>query len=252
VKLFAPPPRFGLPVQGRQTGFTLIEIAIVMIVVGLLVGGVMKGQQLIRSARVHKLMADETGYRSAILGFADRFGTFPGDYEGASLHVNCSPVCLNGNGNKRVERKATPVAGSEVHEELLVWSHLSGAGFISGQFAPAAGGTIPTLNNTPVNISRRYWQFVFDAVFGSPPGTAARHNLKMGNQIPVSYLQEIDTKIDDGLPNTGIFRFSAFAPGDIAPSAGDVSAPNCTNGGGEGAVWNATNGTQNCGAASLF
>jgi hypothetical protein len=82
--------------------------------------------------------------------------------------------------------------------------------------------------------------------------TPARHNLKTGNQIPVSFLQEIDTKVDDGLPNAGFFRFSAFAAGDASPVAGAAAAPNCTNGGGQNAVWNATNGTTNCGAASLF
>jgi prepilin-type N-terminal cleavage/methylation domain-containing protein len=248
----APQDRSALPVRHRQSGFTLIEIVIVVVVVGLLLGGVLAGQQLIRGARVHKLMADVSGYRAAIHSFTERYETYPGDYEGASLHIKCSPACLNGNGNKRVERNAVPVGGSQVHEELLVWSHLSGAGFISGQFTAAPGGTIPTLNNSPVNISQRYWQFIFDAVFGSTPGTPARHNLKTGNQIPVSFLQEIDTKVDDGLPNAGFFRFSAFAAGDAPPVAGAAAAPNCTNGGGQNAVWNATNGTTNCGAASLF
>ena len=223
-----------------------------VIVVGLLIGGVLTGQQLIHGARVHKLMADEGGYRSAIHSFYDRFETFPGDYEAASRHINCNPACLNGNGNKRVERNATPVDGSEVHEELLVWSHLAGAGFISGSFAPTAGGTIPTLDNSPVNTSQRYVQFLFDSLFWGTPGAAPRHNLKTGNQIPVDYLQEMDIKIDDGMPGQGFFRFSAFAPGDVPPAAGAAPAPNCISGGGQGAVWNATNGTANCGGASLF
>jgi len=236
----------------RQRGFTLIEIAIVLVVVGLLVGGVLAGQQLIRNSRLHKLIMDHGGFSTAILSFRDRYDAMPGDYERASVHIGCSPVCLNGNGNGHVESNATPVAGSETHEELLVWSHLSGAGFLSGRFAPVAGGTVPTLDNSPVNISQRYWQFMFDANYGTVPGAAARHNLKTGNQIPVSFLQEIDAKIDDGLPNSGDFRFSSFAPGDIAPIGGAAAAPNCTNGGGLGALWNATNETTNCGAASLF
>jgi len=237
----------------RQKGFTLIEAAIVIVVIGLLVGGVTAGQQLIRGAHLRKLILDHDGYRSAILGFTDRYGAMPGDYSRASIHVNCSPACLNGNGNQRVETNATPVLGSEVHEELLVWSHLSGAGYIGGNFVQVAGGTVPTLQNSPVNIFQRYWTFAFDGNFGTVANLTTRHNLKTGNQVPVDFLQEIDIKIDDGLPNTGIFRFSGFAPGGVAPvGGGGTAAPNCTSAAVPTAVWNATNGTTNCGAATLF
>ena len=236
----------------RQKGFTLVEAAIVLVVIGLLVGGVTAGQQLVRGAYLRKLISDNDGYRSAILGFSDRYASMPGDYSRASIHVRCQPACLNGNGNQRVETNATPIAGSEVHEELLVWSHLSGAGFISGNYVQVAGGTVPTLQNSPVNVFQRYWVFVYDGNFDTTPSGAMRHNLKTGNQIPVDFLQEIDARIDDGLPNTGSFRFSALAFGGPAPVGGAPAAPNCTSAATTTAVWNSTNGTQNCGAANLF
>ena len=95
----------------HQAGFTLIEIAIVVIVIGLLLGGVLAGQQLVRSAQLRKLITDHDGFQTAILGFNYRFDRMPGDYHQASIHIGCTPACLNGNGNRRVERNATPLSG---------------------------------------------------------------------------------------------------------------------------------------------
>ena len=236
----------------KDRGFTLVEIAIVIVVIGFLVGAVSKGQELIRGSQVRRLIADHDGFRTAIRGFTDRYQRVPGDYGQASIHIACTPVCLNGNDNRRVESNAVPVAGSEVHEELLVWSHLAGAGFIQGNFVMAAGDTVPTLQNSPVNFAQRYWEFIFDGNFGTVASGTTRHNLKTGNQIPVDIAAQLDLKVDDGLPNTGTFQFSPFAPGDIAPVGGAAAAPACTSAAGATAVWNVVNGTANCGAASLL
>ncbi len=187
---------------GRQVGFTLVEVAIVLVVIGLIVGGVTAGQQLIRSAKTNQALSTLDSIAAAVLAFNDRYERMPGDYHAASVHMNCAITCLNGNGNRRVERNAIPVSGSEVHEELLVWSHLSGAGFINGEevFRPVAGGTVPTLANTPRNGFGVTFKFVYDGNFGTAPDGTARHNFKTGNRIPVDLIQEIDTKIDDELP----------------------------------------------------
>jgi prepilin-type N-terminal cleavage/methylation domain-containing protein len=236
----------------KHAGFTLVEIAIVMVVIGFLVGGVVKGQELVRSAQLRRLIVDHDGFGAAIRAFGDRYQHMPGDYGQASIHIGCTPACLNGNGNRRVESNATPVAGSEVHEELQVWHHLAGARFIQGNFVMTAGDTVPTLQNSPVNFAQRYWEFIFDGSFGTVASGATRHNLKTGNQIPADIVAQLDLKVDDGLPNTGTVQFSPFAPGDIAPTGGAVAAPACTSAAGPVAVWNVINGTANCGAASLL
>jgi prepilin-type N-terminal cleavage/methylation domain-containing protein len=236
----------------NSRGFTLVEIAIVLVVIGLMVGGVFKGQELIRGAQVRRLISDHDGFRTAINAFTDRYGSEPGDYHDASQHISCAPACLNGNGNRRVESNAIPANGSEVHEELLVWTHLAWSGFIPGTFTMTAGETVPTLQNSPVNFAQRYWEFIFDGNFGTVASGATRHNLKTGNQVPVDMIAQLDIRIDDGLPNTGTFQFSPFAPGDIAPTGGAAAAPACTSAAGPTAVWNVVNGSLNCGAASLF
>ena len=84
-------------------GFTLIEIAIVLVIIGLLLGGVLKGQELITGARVRNLIAQQDGIKAAFFGFQDRFRALPGDYSGAGTGLNCSGGCPGGNGNGRIE-----------------------------------------------------------------------------------------------------------------------------------------------------
>ena len=63
----------------KQSGFTLVEIAIVLVVIGLLLGGILKGQQLINSARVRNMADQNSGVQAAYYGFIDRFRNLPGD-----------------------------------------------------------------------------------------------------------------------------------------------------------------------------
>src|SRR5450631_4231926 len=120
----------------QQKGFTLIEIAIVLVIIGLLLGGVLKGQELITSARVRNLISVQDGVKAAFFGFQDRFRALAGDYTLATTNITGATV--NGNGNGRIEVAATPVGGSVVQENIAVWDMLSHAGFINGTYTWAA------------------------------------------------------------------------------------------------------------------
>src|ERR1700682_2054802 len=96
----------------RQHGFTLIEIAIVLVIIGLLLGGVLKGQELITGARVRNLISQQDGVKAAYFGFLDRFRALPGDYGNATATitgVSAASGCGvagnigNGNGNGQIE-----------------------------------------------------------------------------------------------------------------------------------------------------
>src|SRR3954454_15940953 len=102
-------------------GFTLIEIAIVLVIIGLLLGGVLKGQELITGARVRNLISQQDGIKAAFFGFQDRYRALPGDYASASTNINCGSgvTCSNGNGNGRSENPAVPVSASVVNEQTL-------------------------------------------------------------------------------------------------------------------------------------
>ena len=223
-------------------GFTLIEIAIVLVIIGLLLGGILKGQELITGARVRNLISQQDGIKAAFFGFQDRFRALPGDYASASTNIN--NVSQNGNGNGRIESNAT--APAFTHEELLAWNHLTAAGFLNGSFAVTSGDTIPTDANNPKSPYSVYIQIIYDAVYGAGGG-ASKHNLKTGNQVPVEIVAEVDRKIDDGLPYAGGFEYSTYVPSGTPLTPGDCVLTAATP-----PTWNISGGSTNCGGASLF
>jgi prepilin-type N-terminal cleavage/methylation domain-containing protein len=226
--------------RAPSKGFTLIEIAIVLVIIGLLLGGVLKGQELITGARVRNLISQQEGTKAAFFGFQDRYRALPGDYASANTDINCGATpCASGDGNGRID---APNAGG-THEELVVWNHLSAAGFLNGSFTFTVGDTAASDANSPKNPYSVSMQLVYDNNYGTgtPP---TKHNVKTGGQIPVEIIAEVDRKIDDGMPYSGAFQFSTYAPaGASAPSAAT-----CIN----GTNWNIQGGDTNCAAASLF
>src|SRR6266540_2430652 len=100
----------------QQRGFTLIEIAIVLVIIGLLLGGVLKGQELITSARVRNLISMQDGIKAAYFGFLDRYRALPGDYAQAVANINgvtggtACGVGGTGNGNGDGQVLATTAA----------------------------------------------------------------------------------------------------------------------------------------------
>jgi prepilin-type N-terminal cleavage/methylation domain-containing protein len=241
-----------------QRGFNLLEIAIVLVVVGLLLGGVMRGQELIASSRVRYLIAQQEGVRAAFYGFLDRFRSMAGDYAGASQALRCpnGASCLNGNGNGVVEDAATPVTiggvPSEPTESLLVWMHLASAGFLNGEYRMTAGDTMANDLNSPRNPYNIYLHLGFDAMYFDSGAPAPRHNLKTGAQVPVEIIAEVDRKLDDGNGARGAFRYSTYAGnaplGPQAPLPTYAPGQCMTTAG----IWQVAQGEPNCGGASLL
>lgn len=220
----------------KQRGFTLIEIAIVLVIIGLLLGGVLKGQELITSARVRNLTSQQDGIKAAYFGFLDRYRALPGDYTAATTNINGvgATTCGTGNGDGNGQ-----ITGNEA---ILAWEHLSKSGFINGSYTC---NTTESTTTTPSNPYGTRMQLIYDAVYDGAP--TARHNVKTGNQIPSDILAEVDRKVDDGNAAGGTFRFSAYAGGGTAPTgSGSCYAAAAGN------AWAAATVVTNCGGASLF
>src|SRR6202521_5484142 len=108
-----------------ETGFTLVEIAIVLVIIGLLLGGILKGQEMITQAKIKNVIADMSGVSAAMYGYQDRYKALPGDDKNSSRWGLTVPSTA---GNGVVEGKYTE-AGKE---SMLFWDHLRRAGFVSG------------------------------------------------------------------------------------------------------------------------
>ncbi|MEY4730537.1 MAG: hypothetical protein RL020_1695, partial [Pseudomonadota bacterium] len=182
--------------NAKQKGFTLVEIAIVLVIIGLLLGGILKGQELISNARVRNVADQVNAVKAAYFAFQDRYRALPGDYLTAQATTNIQNVALGGNGNGQIEAGA---------EQVAAWRHLSNAGFIACAQCTSGAGAAPDTTNSPINAYGGVMSILYDGVYNNQAaGTGpAQNNLKTGNQIPSNILVEVDRKIDDGNPRTG-------------------------------------------------
>jgi prepilin-type N-terminal cleavage/methylation domain-containing protein len=120
----------------QQTGFTLIELAIVLVIIGLLLGGVLKGQELINSAKVKNLASEMKNIQIYVYSYQDKFKAIPGDDKSAKVHVGAT---TNGDGNGQIDGAWNSSTATD--ESYNFWQHVRLSGL-------AAGSTDATTTNT--------------------------------------------------------------------------------------------------------
>lgn len=240
--------------QRPQRGFTLVEIAIVLVVIGLLLGGVLKGQELIASSRVRNLADQQSGIQAAYFGFMDRYRAVPGDMD-SDAAANAIGASINKGGNEDGRLTAASSPGTPGWDELnAVWEHLSKAGFIKGNFN-GGDGNAPTAGNTdvsPVNVFSSPVVVSRDSSYEDPDTSdpAPKLLLYMGQNVPVDIARELDVKLDDGNPQTGTLRNAQDGGEDpeiYQSGTGCVGIPD-----GPDNAWNIEEGAQNCNPVYLF
>jgi prepilin-type N-terminal cleavage/methylation domain-containing protein len=197
----------------RQGGFTLVEIAIVLVIIGLLLGAVLKGQELIDNSRVKNASNVISSIKAAAYGYLDRYRALPGD-DGpvAQLQARGSawtPITVAGNGDGSIAAAANPFAAPNA-EHLGFWQHLRAAGFLTG--SPADVGVVALPKNA----------------FGGLTGVASL-TTQLGNfntrvvclsQVPGKAATALDNQLDDGRPDGGSVRATLQAgAGNVAPVA---------------------------------
>lgn len=208
-----------------RAAFTLLELAIVISIIGLIVGGVLSGRSLVRGAEINAIVSEFRKYQTATTQFRDKYNALPGDMSTASSYWASAG---NGNGDGMIKNTAT----ANTNEVSLFWIHLSSGGFVEGSYTNVADSTtamVAGTNNPRSKVSGAGWNVAYLGTVGydssSSAYTGARspaadsfydgtfdHVLLIGggtNSLrPTGILEGneaygIDFKIDDGKPATG-------------------------------------------------
>ena len=248
-------------------GFTLIELSIVLVIIGLLVGGVLVGQDLIKAAQVRAQISQIEKFNTAVNTFYGKYGALPGDIQpnlvtqfGFKASPNRSGTTGDGDGNGELDGAyygSTPYAWNQTGENLYFWEDLSAnSNLIEGTFDSDPGpygdgcGTSAgcSADYPPAKIGNGAFVYVYSGYaanccvspyvgfgpdfFGLSVVTDTG-NVGAGSApgLTVSQAYNIDKKIDDGLPTTGNVLAQYLVPATGAPgwsfSAGSSGPTTC-------------------------
>lgn len=225
-----------------QSGFSLVELSIVLVILGLLTGGILAGQSLIRAAELRSVSADIQRYSAAVYSFRDKYFALPGDMINATSFwgdqatgtgacasaatADGAPGTCNGNGDGMV--------ADSTNEMFRFWQHLANAGLVEGQYSGIAGpansiDSIPGTNVPRARISNAGFSFSFV----NSPGDAAAYAMNYGNTfwfgaansgdrthnivLKPEEAWNVDVKADDGLAARGkVIARTGFTWGNAA------------------------------------
>lgn len=213
----------------QQSGFTLVEIAIVLVIIGLLLGGVLKGQELINSAKVKNMIGDFRTVSTVVYGFQDRFRALPGDQTQAQLDAAfppantakaCTPaaagLCAQNNGRIDGAWNANAVTS----ETFVFWQHVRLANLATGPLSVNDANYLPrNADGGLIGIESGI----------SAAGAAAPYISGMRGTFFVCsdgilgrYVRQIDTAMDDG--NTAGGSVQAVLSGSARDTAATATA----------------------------
>jgi prepilin-type N-terminal cleavage/methylation domain-containing protein len=218
-----------------SSGFSLVELSIVLVILGLLTGGILTGQNLIRAAELRSVSTQLTQYRTAFYTFRDKYFAVPGDMTNATafwgaqdgddgLGSDCfndpstTPATCNGNGDGSI-------ASYPLTETYRAWQQLANAGLIEGTYT-GAGTSAPTNGNTrfsaagvnvpasKINSGAFYWlgsgimdgsswSWKVDLVVPLMVGMVEPNDIPEDPLLTPEEAWNIDKKLDDGKPGTG-------------------------------------------------
>lgn len=239
-----------IPAKTQRRGFSLVELSIVLVILGLLVGGILAGQSLIRASELRAVTSEYNRYRIAFHAFRDKYFALPGDMTNATMIWGKSATACNGhigtaatpgtcNGNSDGQLSNSASSG----EIFRLWQQLALAGLIEGTYSGTSsdGSNIDNGSDRTNSPISRFTDGMWAVSYSATAPDADHFNLNYGNKLQIGAyydatsppinkiftpqeLWNLDTKMDDGRPATGtmvIFRYYDCA---IAANANDSAA----------------------------
>jgi prepilin-type N-terminal cleavage/methylation domain-containing protein len=213
--------------HSRTQAFSLVELSIVLVILGLLIGGILSGQALIRAAELRAIPTEVGRFNAAVMSFRDKYFQLPGDMTNASSFWNLAATCpgdfttpattpltCNGDGNGQINWA----------EAWRAWQHLANAGLIEGSYTGVQGAASDPYfgvagSNMPASkAARAGYVYVWIGTYTSDTAPYFKGNygntLHWGNDngvdegtlIKPEEAWNIDSKMDDGIPSTGNLR----------------------------------------------
>jgi prepilin-type N-terminal cleavage/methylation domain-containing protein len=183
-----------------QKGFTLVEIAIVLVIIGLLLGGILKGQEMIIQAKIKNAIADFSGISAAYYGYQDRYRATPGD---DNLATRWGATVVGGNGDRVLTGAYNAATASPEPESRLWWDHLRRSGFVSGAGATQPGNAF----NGIIGVQTGDAASPIVATLNTTAATGGFTNLIMcSSNLPDKVAIALDVQMDDGNVAAGAVR----------------------------------------------
>lgn len=218
-----------------RSAFSLVELSIVLVILGLLTGGILSGQSLIRAAEIRSVSNEYNRWVTAAHTFRDKYFAIPGDMNNATAFWGTAAACpgnntnttapgiptCNGDGNGQLTTGNATVA----NETFRFWQHLANAGLIEGTFTGVSNnansttvwGSTTTPNIPKSKFPNAQWLVYYlgqqditsPDYFDGEYGNAFRYgtgNIGTNKVMKPEEAWNIDTKVDDGMPGLGRVR----------------------------------------------